>query len=79
MTTKKRRCAWGPIESAPKSQRLLVWSGQEMYCARWAQNIETGHEAWVIAEWGDEGDCLMVTPSHWMALPAPPQEQEIET
>ena len=63
---------WKPIETAPKDKRLLVWSGQEMYCAHWAQNWQTGDEAWIVAAWGDEGDQALVRPSHWMPLPEPP-------
>ena len=63
---------WKPIKTAPKDERLLVWSGQKMYCAHWAKSIETGDEAWIVAEWGDEGDQALVRPSHWMPLPEPP-------
>lgn len=63
---------WQPIDLAPKDKRVLVWSGQEMYCAHWAQNQATGDEAWIVAEWGEEGDQALVRATHWMPLPAPP-------
>ena len=63
---------WQPIETAPHNRRLLVWSGQEMYCAHWSQNPITGDEAWIVAEWGTEGDQALVRPTHWMELPDMP-------
>lgn len=63
---------WQPIETAPKDARILVWSGQELYAAHWAQNPFTGDEAWIVAEWGDERDQALVKPTHWMPLLAPP-------
>jgi hypothetical protein len=65
--------AWQPIETAPKDKRCIVWSGQEMYCARWSQNPFTGDEAWVVAEWGSEGDQAIVKPTHWLPLPEAPK------
>lgn len=63
---------WLPIETAPHDKRVLVWSGQEMYCAHWAQNPMTGDEAWIVAEWGTDGDQALVKPTHWQSLPLPP-------
>ena len=63
---------WQPIDTAPHDKRVLVWSGQEMYCAHWAQNAITGDEAWIVAEWGNDGDQALVKPTHWRALPLPP-------
>lgn len=64
---------WQPIETAPKAQRVLVWSGEEQYCAHWAKNPFTNDEAWIVAEWGDDGDQALVKPTHWMPLPEPPK------
>ena len=63
---------WHPMETAPHDKRVMVWSGQEMYCAHWAQNPITGDEAWIVAEWGTEGDQALVKPTHWRPLPLPP-------
>lgn len=63
---------WLPIETAPHDKRVMVWSGQEMYCAHWAQNPMTGDEAWIVAEWGNDGDQALVKPTHWQPPPAPP-------
>lgn len=63
---------WHPIESAPRDRRLLVWSGQEIYAAHWAQHPLTGDEAWIVAQWGD-GEQALVKPTHWAPLPEPPQ------
>ncbi len=63
---------WLPIETAPKDKRILVRSGQEVYAAHWAKNITTDDEAWIVAEWGTEGDQALVKPTHWMSLPETP-------
>lgn len=63
---------WRPIETAPRDQRVLVWSGAELYAAHWAKNPFTDDEAWIIAEWGDKGEQALVRPTHWMPLPLPP-------
>jgi hypothetical protein len=64
--------AWQPIEAAPRDQRLLLWNGIGMYCGHWAKSIETDDEAWIIAEYGNEGDQLLIKATHWMLLPDPP-------
>ena len=66
---------WKPIETAPKDRRILLWSWAEMYVGHWAQHFETGAEAYIIAEWGDEGEQLLVKATHWKELPAPPKDQ----
>jgi len=46
-----------------------------MYCGYWAKNMITDHEAWVIANFGDDEDQLFVAdPTHWSELPKPPVE-----
>lgn len=65
---------WQPIETAPKDQRILVWTGVEMYCAHWAKNIFTDDEAWIVAQWGDNRDQALVRPTHWMPLPEQPEK-----
>lgn len=64
---------WQPIDTAPKDKRLLVWSGQEIYAAHWAQHPVTGDEAWIVAQWGD-GDQALVKPTYWAPLPEPPRD-----
>ncbi len=63
---------WMPIETAPKKERVLLWNGTGMYCGHWAKSIETDDEAWIIAEFGNDGDQLLIKATHWMPLPAPP-------
>lgn len=63
---------WMPIETAPKDKRVLVWSGQEIYAADWAKNIFTGDEAWIVAEWGDDREQVLVRPTHWKPTGAAP-------
>lgn len=62
---------WKPIETAPHDKRILIWSGQEIYAAHWGQNPITGDEAWIVAEWGDDGDQALVKPTHWQLAPEP--------
>lgn len=67
---------WKPIETAPKDKRVSVWTGQAVYAAHWAKNILTDDEAWIVAEFGDSGDQVLVRPILWKPLTAPPTEQE---
>jgi len=59
---------WQPIETAPKDQRVFLLSELgEIYAGHWGESVETGHQAWIIAEWGNEGDQLLIEhPTHWM-------------
>ena len=68
---------WQPIATAPHDARVLVWSGQEMYCAHWARHMTTDAEAWIVAEWGEEREQALVKPTHWMPLPAPPMPPNV--
>jgi len=63
---------WKSMDSAPRDRRVIVWTGQEIYCAHWSQNPITGDEAWIIAEFGDEGDQLLVRPELWCEPPTKP-------
>ncbi len=65
---------WQPIETAPKSGRVLVIGpGGTMHVANWSKNPFTGHEAWLVDRVGDDGTCLIMQATHWMPLPAPPE------
>jgi hypothetical protein len=66
---------WLPIETAPHDKRVLVWTGVQIYCAHWAQNPQTLDEAWIVADFGGEGERLIVRPLRWYnrALPLPPK------
>jgi hypothetical protein len=59
---------WQPIETAPKNCRVLVKTDAEVYAAHWSKNIFTDDEAWIVAEWGDDGDQALVKPTHWKPL-----------
>lgn len=63
---------WKSIESAPKHCDCLVWTGKNLFVAFWVQNPITGDEAFAIADLED-GDRLLVRPTHWMPLPKPPK------
>lgn len=67
------KCAgvWQPIASAPHDQRILVFTGAEIYAAHWVQSMDTGHEAWMIGEMPD-GMQAVVTATHWLPGPKPP-------
>jgi len=65
---------WQPIQTAPKSERILIWTGQTMYCAFWVKNFVDDHEAWAVAELGG-GDRLIAQATHWMPLPEPPNAE----
>ena len=67
---------WKAIESAPHDRRILVWTGQEIYAARWAKNPYTNDEAWIVVTWGSDGDQALVKPTHWMELPPAPDGKE---
>jgi hypothetical protein len=61
---------WQPIETAPRDERVLVKTEQDIYVAHWVKNPFTDDEAWLIATFGDDGDQLLVKPHEWMPLPA---------
>jgi len=63
---------WRPISTAPKDERVLVWNGHERFVAHWARHEQRGDEAWIVAEWGNEGDQILCHPTHWQPLPQPP-------
>lgn len=74
LKAKLDKAKWQPIETAPKDERVLLWTGQEKYCGHWSKNPFTNHEAWIIAEWGNDGDqALLENPTHWMPLPSYPE------
>lgn len=60
---------WQDISTAPKNKRILVRTKNEVYCAHWAKNPFTDDEAWIVAEWGNEGDQVIVKPIEWHPLP----------
>jgi len=65
--------AWQPIETAPKDRRIILWTGREIYIGHWAKNVETDHEAWIIAEWGDGDQAMTGAATHWMEAPKAPK------
>jgi hypothetical protein len=63
---------WQTIETAPRDRRVVVWTGREKYIAHWAKNPFTDDEAWIVANFGDDGDQLLVKPVLWAEAPADP-------
>jgi hypothetical protein len=65
---------WQPIETAPLGQNgnygpdILVWTGWSMYVANHAWDDESGKPVFF------NGD-VTVDATHWMPLPAPPEEK----
>lgn len=70
--TAQARDGWQPIETAPKDLRVIVWTGQNIYVAKWVKNILNDHEAFMICETGVPGERVIVQPTHWMPCPQQP-------
>lgn len=66
------RAGWRTMDSAPRDRRILILSlSGEMYVAHWGVNPWTDDEAWLISPAGEDQH-LIVGPTHWRPLPAPP-------
>lgn len=63
---------WQPIETAPEDTYVLVWS-PEYYCYEYGIAVLGGEEGYWLTY---EGDLPLATPTHWMHLPEPPEEDE---
>ena len=66
--------AWRPIETAPKdeSEILLAHPDGSMVVGWWRQDRTRGR----VSGWSDGDDFYMTWPSHWMPLPAAPEEKQ---
>ena len=66
--------AWRPIETAPKdeSEILLGHPDGSMVVGWWRENGLHGR----VSGWSDGDDFAMTWPSHWMPLPAAPEEKQ---
>lgn len=74
---KKDMCEWQPIETAPKDTLCLVahhkqnyWRGKVVIA--YHHSNYNGHD--LFTEDGIAGWPISPTPTHWMPLPIPPQE-----
>ena len=71
---------WMPIETAPKDgTEVQLWGDEDWIPkARWLHV----HGGWYVeywdADWRSYSDSAVYNPTHWMPLPAPPQESENE-
>ena len=66
------------MDAAPRDRRLPVRTEMEVYIAHWAKNPFTNDEAWIVANFGDDGDQLLVKPIMWHApLPDPDQPDPV--
>ncbi|MBL4748417.1 MAG: hypothetical protein JKY17_06535 [Magnetovibrio sp.] len=67
---------WQPIETAPKDQRVLIWSGTEVYAAHWVKNPFTDDEAWLLGTAPDDMQTLVAAPILWHPCPCPPNSED---
>jgi hypothetical protein len=77
---------WQPIETAPKSERLIGWFPlpggttsharvHVMYWTNW-DGLRGFIPCWNVTGWGAGMDALFkYQPTHWMPLPDPPRSQ----
>ena len=66
--------AWRPIETAPKdgSEILLAHPDGSMVVGWWREDRTRGK----VCGWSDGDDFAMTWPSHWMPIPAAPEEKQ---
>ncbi len=64
---------WQPIETAPKDgTRVLFWLADEGFPCLASWRKWDGYEGFFLWDMGDFADHNL--PSHWMALPHPPED-----
>lgn len=67
---------WRPIETAPDDKQILICQDGELAVARRMIASKDGSVNWII--WrrlgSDAMAVVMPAPTHWMALPPPPEE-----
>ena len=65
---------WQPIETAPKDMEIWAFNGEQARMV-WSEGPEWA--LWVWADWLlADADPSPDQPTHWMPLPAPPQEHD---
>jgi hypothetical protein len=69
---KPRKQNWQLIKSAPRNERILLWTGQNQYVGQWVQDPATGDEAFSVGDLQD-GARLIVKATHWDWLGIPPE------
>ena len=68
LTAELEAFGWKTIDSCPRNRRVLVWTGENVYCGEWVQNYLTGDEAFAVADLED-GLRALVYPTHWQDAP----------
>ena len=70
--------AWRPIETAPKdgSEILLAHPDGSMVVGWWREDRTRGKVCGWSDGWSDGDDFAMTWPTHWMPLPAAPEEKQ---
>jgi hypothetical protein len=71
---------WKTMDTAPRSERILVWDGDQISVAAWEIINKDGVTGWwryqagpASAEFSDFGvSPVCENPTHWMPLPEPP-------
>jgi hypothetical protein len=70
---------WLPIESAPKDAQILLYSAPGPLEIGW-WNQELGGPGWITSAGYNQHDYWnyvnLISPTHWMPLPSPPQESD---
>ena len=69
---KPKKNKWQLIKSAPRHDRILLWTGQNQYIGQWVKDPETGDEAFSLADLPN-GECVIVKATHWDWLGMPPE------
>jgi hypothetical protein len=69
---KPRKQNWKLIKSAPRNERILLWTGQNQYVGQWVQDFVTNDEAFSVSDLPD-GARLVVKATHWDWLGRPPE------
>lgn len=68
--------AWRPIESAPRDGTPILACGFQRFDAGSPPEPFVSIICWSGNRWQDGTIADQPTPTHWMSLPAPPQEGE---
>lgn len=65
---------WEPIDTAPKTGMLQLWTGSNQYFGHWAQNPFTGDVSFIVCNL-ESGDQVLIKPTHFKELDPNPKEQ----
>lgn len=72
---------WQPIETAPKDRDVWlfglaeIWHGSTPFECQAQGGWDPEEWRWMTTTFDDRGQILWIAPTHWMPLPAPPEEK----